>query len=140
MSEKFVPADSPEQLSALFGQLDGNVERIQKNFNVTVVSRDGGIKIIGDDENISGAEKALRALMSMADKGNAVNEQTVRYVSSMVADGAEQELQELGGDGICVTASGKILRPRTVGQKRFTDAIKDNTIVLGIGPAGTGNT
>ncbi|WP_028517046.1 PhoH family protein [Ruminococcus flavefaciens] len=140
MSEKFVPADSPEQLSALFGQLDGNVDRIQKNFNVTVVSRDGGIKIIGDDENIGGAEKALRALMTMADKGNAVNEQTVRYVSSMVADGAEQELQELGGDGICVTASGKILRPRTVGQKRYTDAIKDNTIVLGIGPAGTGKT
>ena len=140
MSEKFVAADSTEQLSTLFGQLDGNVSRIQQNFNVTVVSRDGGIKIIGDESNIDEAEKALKALMNMAKNGAALNEQTVRYVSSMVADGAEQELQELGGDGICMTASGKILRPRTVGQKRYTDAIKNNTIVLGIGPAGTGKT
>ena len=139
MSEKFLQADSPEQLSALFGQLDGNISRIQKDFNVTVVSRDGGVKIIGDGDT-EGAEKALRAIMKMANDGNSVNEQTVRYVSSMVADGAEQELQELGGDGICVTASGKILRPRTVGQKRYTEAIKNNTIVLGIGPAGTGKT
>ena len=139
MSEKFVPADSPEQLSALFGQLDGNISGIQKDFNVTVVSRDGGIKIIGDGDT-EGAEKALKALMKMASSGNSVNEQTVRYVTSMVADGVEQELQELGGDGICMTASGKILRPRTVGQKRYTDAIKNNTIVLGIGPAGTGKT
>ena len=139
MSEKFVPADSPEQLSALFGQLDGNISGIQKDFNVTVVSRDGGIKIIGDGDT-EGAEKALKALMKMASSGNSVNEQTVRYVTSMVADGVEQELQELGGDGICMTASGKILRPRTVGQTRYTDAIKNNTIVLGIGPAGTGKT
>ena len=139
MSEKFLPADSPEQLSALFGQLDGNISRIQKDFNVTVVSRDGGVKIIGEGDT-EGAEKALRAIMNMAKNGSSVNEQTVRYVTSMVAEGVEEQLQELGGDGICVTASGKILRPRTVGQKRYTDAIKNNTIVLGIGPAGTGKT
>ena len=75
-----------------------------------------------------------------AEQGQALSEQTVRYVTSMVADGVESELEELGGDGICVTASGKILRPRTVGQKRYIDAIKGNTIVLGIGPAGTGKT
>jgi len=139
MSEKFLPADSPEQLSALFGQLDGNISRIQKDFNVTVVSRDGGVKIIGEGDT-EGAEKALRAIMNMAKNGSSVNEQTVRYVTSMVAEGVEEQLQELGGDGICVTASGKILRPRTVGQKRYTDTIKNNTIVLGIGPAGTGKT
>lgn len=139
MPETFVPADSDEQLSALFGQLDSNISTIQKDFNVSVVSRDGGIKIIGDGDT-EGAAKALRAIMKMAEAGNSVNEQTVRYVTSMVADGVEQELQELGGDGICVTASGKILRPRTVGQKRYTDSIKNNTIVLGIGPAGTGKT
>ncbi len=110
MSEKFLPADSPEQLSALFGQLDGNISRIQKNFNVTVVSRDGGVKIIGEGDT-EGAEKALRAIMNMAKNGSSVNEQTVRYVTSMVAEGVEEQLQELGGDGICVTASGKILRP-----------------------------
>ena len=132
--------DSPDLLSALFGQLDGNISRIQKDYGVTAVSRDGGIKLIGEESNVNDAEKALKALLRISGSGHALSEQTVRYVTSMVADGVEEELEELGGDGICVTASGKILRPRTVGQKRYIDAIKDNTIVLGIGPAGTGKT
>ena len=140
MSEKFVPVDNPEQLSAVFGQLDDNVSRIQKEYNVTVVSRDGGIKIIGSDKNIDDASRALISLLKISSGGHTLNEQTVRYVTSMVADGIEQQLEELGGDGICVTASGKILRARTIGQKQYVDAIKNNTIVLGIGPAGTGKT
>ncbi|MDE5936972.1 MAG: PhoH family protein, partial [Ruminococcus sp.] len=72
--------------------------------------------------------------------GQPLSNQTVHYVTSMVADGAEQQLTELGGDGVCITSSGKIVRPRTVGQKHYLDAIKNNTIVLGIGPAGTGKT
>lgn len=140
MAEKFVDVDSTETLSALFGQLDGNISRIQKDYNVTAVSRDGGIKLIGEENNVNAAEKALRALLRISGSGQSLSEQTVRYVTSMVADGVELELEELGGDGICVTASGKILRPRTVGQKRYIDAIKGNTIVLGIGPAGTGKT
>ncbi|MBP7187330.1 MAG: PhoH family protein [Ruminococcus sp.] len=140
MAEKFVDVESPDQLASLFGQLDGNISHIQKDYNVTAVSRNGGIKLIGDEENVIGAEKALRAILRLSGSGQSVSEQTVRYVTSMVADGVEQELEELGGDGICVTASGKILRPRTVRQKRYTDAIRNNTIVLGIGPAGTGKT
>ena len=104
MSEIFVPADSPEQLSALFGQLDGNISKLQKDFNVTVVSRDGGIKIIGDGDT-AGAEKALRALMSFANKGNAVNEQTVRYVTSMVADGRGQVLQHSRQETVKISRS-----------------------------------
>lgn len=140
MAEKFIDIDNPEKLSALFGQLDGNISRIQKEYNVTVVSRDGGIKILGDKQNIVSAEKAVMALIKISGTGRALSDQTVRYVTSMVADGVEHELEELGSDGICVTASGKILRARTIGQKRYTDSIKDNTIVLGIGPAGTGKT
>lgn len=140
MSEKFVSVDDPEQLSAVFGQLDDNVSRIQKEYNVTVVSRDGGIKIIGSEKNVDDASRALNSLLKISSGGHTLNEQTVRYVTSMVADGIEQQLEELGGDGICVTASGKILRARTVGQKQYVDAIKNNTIVLGIGPAGTGKT
>ena len=140
MAEKFVDVDSTETLSALFGQLDGNISRIQKDYSVTAVSRDGGIKLIGEENNVNAAEKALRALLRISGSGQSLSEQTVRYVTSMVAEGVESELEELGGDGICVTASGKILRPRTVGQKRYIDAIKGNTIVLGIGPAGTGKT
>ena len=140
MAEKIVSVENQEQLSALFGQLDGNVSRIQKQYGVHVVSRDGFLKVIGDEPAVSDAAKSLEALMKMSGKGQPLSEQTVRYVTSMVADGIEQQLEELGGDGVCVTSSGKILRPRTVGQKRYLDSIKNNTIVLGIGPAGTGKT
>ena len=140
MAEKFIQVDDPGQLAELFGQLDGNASRIQKDFNVNVVSRDGGIKVIGEEKNVEDASRALRSLLDISDKGQYLSEQTVRYVTSMVTEGVEAELAELGGDGICATASGKILRARTVGQKRYVDAIKDNTIVLGIGPAGTSKT
>lgn len=140
MAEKIITVESQEQLSELFGHLDGNINRIQKEYNVSIVSRDGYIKIIGDEKNISGAEKAVKILMKMSGRGQALSDQTVRYVTSMVTDGVAEQLEELKGDGICLTASGKILRARTVGQKRYVDMIKENTIVLGVGPAGTGKT
>ncbi len=140
MSEKFVSVTEPEQLSGLFGHLDENINRIQKEYNVTIVSRGDAIKIIGEENNTVAALKAIEALMKMNKSGQPLTEQTVRYVTSMVADGAEKQLAELSGDGVCVTSSGKIVRPRTVGQKKYLDAIKENTIVLGVGPAGTGKT
>ena len=140
MAEKIITVDSEEQLSALFGQLDGNVANIKKQYDVNIVSRDGNIKVIGDEPSATDAAKAVEALLKMSGRGQPLSEQTIRYVTSMVADGIEQQLEELGGDGVCMTASGKIVRPRTVGQKRYLDSIKNNTIVLGIGPAGTGKT
>ena len=140
MAERIVTVDSEEQLSALFGQLDGNVANIKKQYDVNIVSRDGNIKVIGDEPSATDAAKAVEALLKMSGRGQPLSEQTIRYVTSMVADGIEQQLEELGGDGVCVTSSGKIVRPRTVGQKRYLDSIKNNTIVLGIGPAGTGKT
>lgn len=140
MTEKIIPVDTPEQLSELFGQLDGNIGRIKKQYNVNIVSRDGDIKIIGEEPSASQAGKAVQALLKISGKGQSLSEQTIRYVTSMVAEGFENQLEELDGDGVCVTASGKIVRPRTVGQKRYIEQIKNNTIVLGIGPAGTGKT
>ncbi|MDE6502423.1 MAG: PhoH family protein [Ruminococcus sp.] len=140
MAEKIIPVESQEQLAELFGQLDGNITRIQKEYSVSIVSRDGVIKIIGDEKNVSEAEKAVRILIRMSGRGQTLSEQTVRYVTSMVTDGVSEQLEELKGDGICLTSSGKILRARTVGQKRYVDMIKENTIVLGVGPAGTGKT
>lgn len=140
MAEKFIPVNDTEQLSGLFGNFDENIRKIQKEYNVAVVSRDGIIKIIGDENNADSAEKAVQALLKINSSGTPLTEQTVRYVTSMVSERAEQHLAELNGDGVCVTASGKIVRPRTVGQKKYLDAIKNNTIVLGIGPAGTGKT
>ncbi|MBQ7028000.1 MAG: PhoH family protein [Ruminococcus sp.] len=140
MAEKIINVDNSEQLSELFGRMDDNIQRIAKEYNVNIVLRDGGVKIIGEEKNADDAVRAVKMLLRMNKHGQTLNEQTVRYVTSMVAEGVEQQLEELSGDGICVTASGKILRARTVGQKRYVDAIKDNTIVLGIGPAGTGKT
>ncbi len=140
MIEKIVQVESGEQLSELFGQLDGNLANIRKQYDVKIVSRDGNIKVIGDEPYVTEAAKSVEALLRMSGRGQPLSEQTVRYVTSMVADGIEKQLEELGGDGICLTSSGKIVRPRTVGQKRYLDAIRDNTIVLGIGPAGTGKT
>ena len=140
MSEKIITVESEEQLSELFGQLDGNLANIRKQYDVKIVSRDGNIKVIGDEPYVTEAAKAVDALLMMSGRGQPLSEQTIRYVTSMVADGIEQQLEELGGDGVCLTSSGKIVRPRTVGQKRYLDSIKNNTIVLGIGPAGTGKT
>lgn len=140
MAEKFITVDDQDRLSELFGQLDGNISRIQEEYGVNAVLRDGGIKLIGDEKNTETAAKALIALLKISSNGQRLSEHTVRYVTSMVADGAEQQLNDLGKDGICMSASGKVLRARTVGQKKYVDAINNTTIVIGIGPAGTGKT
>lgn len=140
MAEKIIEIDREDKLSTLFGQLDSNIRHIEKQYSVQIINRAGNVKIIGDEPDISDAARAVQALLKITDSGQPLSDQTVRYVTSMVAEGAEQQLEELGGDGVCITSSGKIVRPRTVGQKRYLDEIKNNTIVLGIGPAGTGKT
>lgn len=140
MSEKIIEIDRDDQLSTLFGQLDSNIRHIENQYSVQVINRDGNVKLIGNEADISEAARAVQALLKITGNGQPLSDQTVRYVTSMVAEGAEKQLEELGGDGVCITSSEKIVRPRTVGQKRYIDEIKDNTIVLGIGPAGTGKT
>lgn len=140
MSEKIIEIDRDDQLSTLFGQLDSNIRHIENQYSVQIINRDGNVKLIGNEADISEAARAVQALLKITGNGQPLSDQTVRYVTSMVAEGTEKQLEELGGDGVCITSSGKIVRPRTVGQKRYIDEIKDNTIVLGIGPAGTGKT
>lgn len=140
MSEKIILNLTSEQISVLFGNFDENINKIQNEYNVSIVNRSEGLKIIGEPKNIEDAEKAVKALVDIASSGQNLSEQTVRYVTSMVADGAENQLSQLTGDGVCVTAGGKIVRSRTVGQKKYIESIGQNTIVLGIGPAGTGKT
>ncbi len=140
MSEKIILNLTSEQISVLFGNFDENINKIQNEYNVSIVNRSEGLKIIGEPKNIEDAEKAVKALVNIASSGQNLSEHTVRYVTSMVADGAENQLSQLTGDGVCVTAGGKIVRSRTVGQKKYIESIGQNTIVLGIGPAGTGKT
>lgn len=147
MAQKLVLVDSEELTALIFGTCDENARRIEERFGVRISNRHPensmGDAIVVDGEDHRQVERAaisLEYLIRMAQSGNALTEQTLDYVLSMVADGEEQELDSLKDDVICITTRGKPIKPRTVGQKKYVDAIKKNTLVLGIGPAGTGKT
>lgn len=140
MAELIWNAANPDEIAAVFGSYDSNLNLIQKKFQVVIVNRGTGVKITGPEENIRKAAEAMDVLLENTRKGTGINEQGVRYVVSMVADNAAEEVKTLTADAVSVTLSGKPIRPRTVGQKKYLDAIAANTIVLGIGPAGTGKT
>ncbi len=140
MAEKIIHADSNELIATVFGSYDSHIDMIQRQFQVMVINRGTVIKITGEEPGVTQAARVMEALISSARSSGTLNEQTVRYVVSMVTDGAAEELRKLTEDAVSVTVSGKPIRPRTVGQKRYLDAIAKDTIVLGIGPAGTGKT
>ena len=140
MAEKIWNAPQPDEIAAVFGSYDSNINLIQKKFQVVIVNRNTGIKISGSEENIEKAEQALDILLQNVRRGAGLNDQTARYVVSMVAEDAAEEVRRLSADAVSLTVTGKAVRPRTVGQKHYLDAIASNTIVLGIGPAGTGKT
>ena len=140
MAELIWNAASPEEIAAVFGSYDANLNLIQKRFQVVVVNRGSGVKITGAEENVKKAAAAMDVMLQNVRKGTGLNDQTVRYVVSMVADDAAEEVRSLSADAVSITVTGKPVRPRTVGQKHYLDAIASNTIVLGIGPAGTGKT
>ena len=140
MAERIINVDRMENILELFGNYDENVNLIQREYSVAVLSRGGDIKITGDEENVFAASKAIDALLALVSRGEKIDEQSIRYVFSVVKDGTEENLYKITDDGICVTMNGRIVKPKTIGQKKYVDAIRDNTIVLGVGPAGTGKT
>lgn len=129
-----------EQAVALFGSFDENIKLIEKAFAVDVISRGSDIKITGEPDEVSKAVKTVNGLLMLLNRGEALNEQNVRYVISLVNDGNEDKLSSMSADCICITSKGKPVKPKTLGQKKYVEAIKNNTIVLGVGPAGTGKT
>ena len=129
-----------EQAVALFGSFDENIKLIEKAFAVDVRSRGSDIKITGEPDDVSKAVKTVNGLLMLLNRGEALNEQNVRYVISLVNDGNEDKLSSMSADCICITSKGKPVKPKTLGQKKYVEAIKNNTIVLGVGPAGTGKT
>ncbi|MCQ2407725.1 MAG: PhoH family protein [Oscillospiraceae bacterium] len=140
MAEQIWNAASPDEIAAVFGSYDANLNLIQKRFQVVIVNRGDGVKITGTEQNVRMAASAMNVLLQNVRKGSGLTDQTVRYVVSMVADNAAEEVKALSADAVSITVTGKPIRPRTVGQKHYLDAIASNTIVLGIGPAGTGKT
>ena len=140
MIEKTINVDRMEVVLNLFGNYDENINLIQRQYNVVILSRGSDIKITGEEENVYSASKAIEALITLANKGENINEQNIRYVFSPVKEGTQNEINNLTDDGICVTMNGRIVKPKTLGQKKYVDAIRNKTIVLGVGPAGTGKT
>ncbi len=140
MIEQTISMERLEETINIFGSFDENIRMIEQEFQVTVVSRDGELKISGEAENVLYAVKAIEALLTLAGKGEAITVQNVRYILQLVKAGQESKVAELAGDVLCVTAKGKPIKPKTIGQKHYVEAIKKNTVTLGIGPAGTGKT
>lgn len=138
--EQVINVDRMEQAVALFGSFDENVRLIETEYGVDIIMRGGELKISGDAENVSQASRVVESLLSLINRGEALTEQSVRYCISLVKDGSEEKLEALAGDCICITAKGKPIKPKTLGQKKYIGAIRENTITLGIGPAGTGKT
>lgn len=140
MIEKTMEVDRMEDVISVFGSFDQNLRMIETEYNVRVTDRDEQIHITGEAENVLYAEKAIAGLLSLAAKGEEIGEQNVRYIFRLVREGREQNIQELAGDVVCITAKGKPIKAKTLGQRAYLDAIEQNTITLGVGPAGTGKT
>ena len=140
MIEKTIDIDRMEQAIQLFGSFDENIKELEKEYGVTILSRGTDIKVSGDAEGVYGACKAIDALLALVEKGEVINDQRVRYVMDLVRDGSSEQVARIAGDVICITAKGRPLKPKTLGQKKYMEAIRKNTVTLGIGPAGTGKT
>ena len=140
MIEQTISIERIEDVIDIFGAFDENIKLIEHELDVSVVSRDDQLKISGEAENVLYAVKAVQGLLGLAGRKETITEQNVRYIINLVKAGNEEHINDIARDVLCVTAKGKPIKPKTLGQKRYVDAIKKNTITLGIGPAGTGKT
>ena len=142
MAEKVIHIENTEHIYSLFGDFDENLKTLQKYYHVNIVNRGSDLKLSGEEADLEKVSTVIDGLLMMLEKGETINEQNIRYVMNV----AEEEhslapIQALtSSDCICLTTSGKPVKPKTVGQKRYVEAIRDNTVVFGVGPAGTGKT
>lgn len=129
-----------EQAVNLFGSFDENIKLIEKEFAVSIISRGSDLKIVGDAEKVSLAARAVNALLTLINKGETLSDQNVRYAIGLVKEGNDDKLAKMATDTVCITAKGKPIKAKTLGQKKYCEAINKNTITFGVGPAGTGKT
>ncbi len=140
MAEQTITFDAMEQAASLFGAFDENIRLIENEFSVSIISRGSNLKIVGDDENVALASRAVKSLLGLIDRGETLAEQNIRYALSLVKEGNDDKLPSMASDTVCITAKGKPVKAKTLGQKKYCEAIRKNTITFGIGPAGTGKT
>jgi len=138
--EQRIGIERLEQAINIFGSFDENIRMIEGEFGVSVVSREGELRVSGEPEETMMASKAIQALLKLSSKGETINEQNVRYVLNLVKNGQEADVSELTQGVICITAKGRPVKPKTIGQKTYVESILKNTVTIGVGPAGTGKT
>ena len=129
-----------EYIPNVFGQFDSFAKKIERTLHVTLVLRDDSLKIIGAQGNIEGAKDVFEQLIALAERGNVITEQNVNYALALLEEHRGSEIVEIDKDIICHTINGKPVKPKTIGQKEYVDAIRKKMIVFGMGPAGTGKT
>ncbi len=139
-TERIVNAERVEDLIAVFGSFDENVRRIEEALSVRIVNRGTDLKITGDEEMVDKAVRTLEGLLSIAARGETIDEQRVRYLITLVNEGNEGQIAKIAKDVVCITAKGKPIKAKTVGQQTYMKAIQKNTVTIGVGPAGTGKT
>ncbi len=141
MSLSEVMIDIPaEHEKNVFGQFDVYAKKVERTFHVTLIVRDGEVKILGEQAAAGKAGRVLTQLVELSRRGNAITEQNVDYAISLVFEDQEEGIVEIDRDLICHTLQGKPIKPKTLGQKNYVDSIRDGMITFGLGPAGTGKT
>ena len=138
--EQRISIDRLEQAVNIFGSFDENIRLLEKEFDVTVVNREGELRVEGEEENVALAARAVQALLTLSSRGEIIGEQNVRYVIGLVRSGQDERITELTGDVLCISAKGRPIKPKTIGQKEYIKSVLNNTITIGVGPAGTGKT
>ena len=138
--ERTINVDRVEDLISVFGSFDENIRRIEDALSVTITNRGNELKVAGDEESVDKASRTLEGLLALASKGECIDEQRVRYLITLVREGNDAQVAQMAKDVVCITAKGKPIKAKTVGQQKYMTAISKNTITLGVGPAGTGKT
>ena len=138
--ERTVNAERVEDLIAVFGSFDENIRRIEETLCVSIVNRGTELKVSGDEEAVDKAVRTLEGLMALASKGEVIDEQRVRYLITLVKEGNDHQVSQMAKDVVCITAKGKPIKAKTVGQQNYMKAIANHTVTIGVGPAGTGKT
>ena len=138
--ERIVNAERLEDIIAVFGSFDENIRRIEDALDVRIINRSTDLKVSGDEEMVDKAVRTLEGLLALASKGEAIDEQRVRYLITLVNEGNDAQVEQMTKDVVCITAKGKPIKAKTVGQQKYMKAIAKNTVTIGVGPAGTGKT
>ena len=140
MTERIINAERIEQIINVFGSFDENIKRIEQTYGVRITNRGTELKVTGEEEAADRGARAIEGLLTLAAKGETIDEQKVRYLIELVSSGNDDQIGQMAKDVVCITAKGKPIKAKTLSQQRYMKAIQKNTITIGVGPAGTGKT